>query len=75
MFGKKRLNENEEYEFDQVYEKDYEGEFAEIPAEDVELLSSRNEGEAGACAAPAAAPSADTPAAGFTAAETDELPF
>ena len=36
MFGKKRLNENEEYEFDQVYEKDYEGEFAEIPAEDPE---------------------------------------
>ena len=36
MFRKKRLNENEEYEFDQVYEKDYEGEFAEIPAEDPE---------------------------------------
>ena len=36
MLGKKRLNEQEEYEFDQVYEKDYEGEFAEIPAEDPE---------------------------------------
>ena len=36
MFRKKRLNENEEYEFDQVYEKDYEGEFDEIPAEDPE---------------------------------------
>ena len=47
----------------------------EVTAEDVEFLSSRNEGEAGAFGAPAAAPSAEPPAAGFTAVETDELPF
>ena len=47
----------------------------EVTADDVEFLSSRNEGEAGAFGAPAAAPSAEPPAAGFTAVETDELPF
>ena len=47
----------------------------EVTAEDVEFLSSRNEGEAGAFGTPAAAPSAEPPAAGFTAVETDELPF
>ena len=50
----------------------------EVNAEDVEFLSSRNEGEAGGFNAPAAAPeapSADSQAAGFTAVETDELPF
>ena len=50
----------------------------EVNADDVEFLSSRNEGEAaGGYAAPAApeAPSADSQAAGFTAVETDELPF
>ena len=50
----------------------------EVNAEDVEFLSSRNEGEAGGYSAPAAAPeapSADSQAAGFTAVETDELPF
>ena len=50
----------------------------DVTAEDVEFLSSRNDGEsAGAYTAPAvAAPAAETPAAaGFTAVETDELPF
>ena len=50
----------------------------EVNAEDVEFLSSRNEGEAGgynASAAAPEAPSAETQAAGFTAVETDELPF
>ena len=48
----------------------------EMTADDVEFLSSRNEdGAAGNYAAPAAAPAADTQAAGFTAVETDELPF
>ena len=50
----------------------------EVNATDVEFLSSRNDGEAaGGYAAPAApeAPSADSQAAGFTAVETDELPF
>ena len=49
----------------------------EVNADDVEFLSSRNEGEAGGYAASAApeAPSADSQAAGFTAVETDELPF
>jgi single-strand DNA-binding protein len=48
-----------------------------VNADDVEFLSSRNEGEAGGYTAPAApeAPSADSQAAGFTAVETDELPF
>ena len=50
----------------------------EVTADEVEFLSSRNDGEAaGGYAAPAApeAPSADSQAAGFTAVETDELPF
>ena len=49
----------------------------EVTAEDVEFLSSRNDGEAaGGYAAPASeAPSAEPQAAGFTAVETDELPF
>ena len=50
----------------------------EVTADEVEFLSSRNEGEAGGFNAPAAAPeapSADSQAAGFTAVETDELPF
>ena len=51
----------------------------EVTADEVEFLSSRNDGEAaGGYTAPAAAPeapSADPQAAGFTAVETDELPF
>ena len=49
----------------------------EVTAEDVEFLSSRNDGEAGGYSASAApeAPSADSQAAGFTAVEIDELPF
>ena len=47
----------------------------EVTAEDVEFLSARNDGEAGAYSAPAAAPAAEPQAAGFTAVETDELPF
>ena len=49
----------------------------EVTADEVEFLSSRNDGEAGGYSAPAApeAPSADSQAAGFTAVETDELPF
>ncbi len=48
----------------------------EVTAEDVEFLSSRNDGDAaGAYTAPAAAPAVDPQAAGFTAVETDELPF
>ena len=51
----------------------------EVTADEVEFLSSRNDAEAaGGYTAPAAeAPSvpAETPAAGFTAVETDELPF
>ena len=50
----------------------------EVNADDVEFLSSRNDAEnAGGYAAPAVsdAPSADSQAAGFTAVETDELPF
>ena len=51
----------------------------EVNADDVEFLSSRNDGEAaGGYTAPAAAPeapSADPQAAGFTAVETEELPF
>ena len=49
----------------------------EVTADEVEFLSSRNEGEAGGYTAPAApeVPSADSQAAGFTAVETDELPF
>jgi len=48
----------------------------EVTADDVEFLSSRNDSEgSGAYAAPAAAPAAEPQAAGFTAVETDELPF
>ena len=49
----------------------------EVTADEVEFLSSRNDGEVGGYAASAApeAPSADSQAAGFTAVETDELPF
>ena len=50
----------------------------EVNADDVEFLSSRNDTEAaGGYSAPAApeAPSAEPQAAGFTAVETDELPF
>ena len=47
----------------------------EVNATDVEFLSSRNDGDAGAYSAPAAAPAAEPQAAGFTAVETDELPF
>ncbi len=47
----------------------------EVNATDVEFLSSRSEDAAGGYAAPAAAPVQDTQTAGFTAVETDELPF
>ena len=49
----------------------------EVNADDVEFLSSRNDADAaGGYSAPAAdAPSAEPQAAGFTAVETDELPF
>ena len=50
----------------------------EVTADDVEFLSPRGENEStGSYSAPAAAPapSADPQAAGFTAMETDELPF
>ena len=51
----------------------------EVIADEVEFLSSRNDGEAaGGYSAPVAAPeapSAEPQAAGFTAVETDELPF
>ena len=48
----------------------------EVTADEVEFLSSRNESDAsGSYAAPAAAPAAEPQAAGFTAVETDELPF
>ena len=50
----------------------------DVNATDVEFLSSRNDGEvSGGYAAPAApeARPAESQAAGFTAVETDELPF
>lgn len=46
----------------------------DVTADDVEFLSARNEGEAGGYAAPAA-PVDNAQNAGFTAVETDELPF
>ena len=47
----------------------------EVTADDVEFLSSRADGEAmGGYAAPAA-PAAEPQTAGFTAVETDDLPF
>ena len=52
----------------------------EVNATDVEFLSSRSDAEAAGgysapAAAPAPVPSAESQAAGFTAVETDELPF
>ena len=49
----------------------------EVTADEVEFLSSRNDADAaGGYSAPAAdAPSAEPQAVGFTAVETDELPF
>ena len=49
----------------------------EVMANDVEFLSSRYEtdGEAGYAAPAAPAPAGESPSAGFTAVETDELPF
>ena len=52
----------------------------EVTADDVEFLSARNDpestgGYSAPATAPAEAPSAEVPAAGFTAVETDELPF
>ena len=48
----------------------------EVTADDVEFLSSRNDDMAGGYApAPAAAPAPMAQASGFTAVETDELPF
>lgn len=46
----------------------------DVTADDVEFLSARNEGEVGGYAAPAA-PVDNAQNAGFTAVETDELPF
>jgi single-strand DNA-binding protein len=48
----------------------------EVNANDVEFLSSRNDDQAGTYGAPAAsAPAPMAQASGFTAVETDELPF
>lgn len=49
----------------------------EVTADDVEFLSSRNDDQAGMGGynAPAAAPSVTAQNSGFTAVETDELPF
>ena len=50
----------------------------EVQADDVEFLSPRGEGEgasAGYAPAASAAPAAEPASAGFTAVETDELPF
>ena len=49
----------------------------EVTADEVEFLSSRNDDAAGGYTAPAAAevPAAEPQAGGFTAVETDELPF
>ena len=48
----------------------------EVQADDVEFLSSRNDDQAGGYSAPAAAaPAPMAQASGFTAVETDELPF
>jgi len=46
----------------------------EVMANDVEFLSSRNEMEGGGYSTPVSAPAPDA-GAGFTAVETDELPF
>ena len=48
----------------------------EVTADDVEFLSSRNDDQAGGSNAPAAsAPAPLAQSSGFTAVETDELPF
>ena len=49
----------------------------EVQADDVEFLTPRGETEGAAAgyAAPAPAPAAEPASAGFTAVETDELPF
>lgn len=47
----------------------------EVTADDVEFLSSRNDDQAGGYSAPAAAPAPMAQNSGFTAVETDELPF
>lgn len=48
----------------------------EVQADDVEFLSTRNDDQAGGYSAPAAsAPAPMAQASGFTAVETDELPF
>ena len=48
----------------------------EVTADDVEFLSSRNDDQAGGSNAPAAsAPAPMAQSSGFTAVETDELPF
>ena len=48
----------------------------EVTADDVEFLSSRNDDQAGGYApAPASAPAPMAQNSGFTAVETDELPF
>lgn len=46
----------------------------EVVADDVEFLSARNEGENGGYTAPVV-PADNNQATGFTAVETDELPF
>ena len=47
----------------------------EVQADDVEFLSSRNDDQAGGFSAPASAPAPMAQSSGFTAVETDELPF
>ena len=47
----------------------------EVNANDVEFLSSRNDDMAGGYTAPASAPAPMAQSSGFTAVETDELPF
>lgn len=47
----------------------------EVNANDVEFLSSRNDDQAGGYAPAPAAPAPTAQASGFTAVETDELPF
>ena len=47
----------------------------EVTADEVEFLSSRNDGDAAGGYAVSAAPEAPSAEAGFTAVETDELPF
>ena len=47
----------------------------EVQADDVEFLSSRNDDQAGGYAPAPAAPAPMAQSSGFTAVETDELPF